>query len=147
MGEEMSGLSFAYLGAVVIASVIAAFLSLVTGCVVRRLWSEFRKKVPGAKDLVPVDNVYESIQPFVRWLGGLECAIYSAALLLGSPEMIAVILALKAAPHLKEWSEKQAPGRTMFNIWLIGNLMNVAISTVVAGVAAAVFKSVVKPTP
>jgi len=79
-------------------------------------------------------------------LGSLERTLYIASLLIGKGEFIAVWLALKAVPQWQRWNEiiktesiqidsakteqKQIEGRAVYNIFLIGNALNVLFAAV-----------------
>ena len=64
-------------------------------------------------------------------LGHLERTMYTTALLLQQEQVIAVWLALKAVPQWRRWSDEiqtghgPVEGRAVFNVFLIGNALNV----------------------
>lgn len=89
-------------------------------------------EVPGTDRLDLPHETVEKVYFLVAWVGVLERIVYVASWLYGHPEAIAIILALKAAPSLKEWSEHQSLGRAMFNKWLIGNLLSVLLAVLTA---------------
>jgi hypothetical protein len=93
-----------------------------------------------------VESLWESISPSAAtpkirphpWQGDvlarIEGVLYVAVLELGIPSLIGVWLALKVAGQWKRWMddgdpETQRPdGRTVFNIFLIGNALSVLYS-------------------
>jgi hypothetical protein len=105
-----------------------------------RLWARFYS-LPGAHEAYVTSAVHNTVLPFTQGIGILERFVYAASWILGHPETIAIILALKAAPAVKEWSDQRALGRAMFNLWLIGNLCSVIGSVLVAELFHLTFKS------
>lgn len=129
------------------ASLLSAVLGhFVTAPIVFSLFARVKKQ-PQAVDAIGGEQAFVQNQYFIRVLGGLERFIYTAGWLFGRPEIILGVLALKAAPQLKAWSETQTLGRTLFNIWLIGNLINVVIAVLVAEMAATVLARLHFSTP
>ncbi|SRR5258706_9943814 len=104
------------------------------------LWRRFYA-LPGSEESVGTKDVYKATRLFITVLGFFERVVYSGSWLLGSPEIIAVILALKVTPSLKEWSENKMLGRAQFNIWLTGNLMNIIESVLIAEMVRAIVAS------
>lgn len=65
-------------------------------------------------------------------VGVVERVLYTASWQLGKPEFIAVWLALKVAGQWRRWTDDMCPngpvvpGRTIFNVFLIGNALSIA---------------------
>jgi hypothetical protein len=103
-----------------------------------RLWGRFYK-IPHGEEQIGGKRLHQEVQPFISMLGILERMVYAGSWLLHAPEIIAVLLALKATPSLKEWSEKKVLGRAQFNIWLIGNLLSVIGSIITAEILKSIY--------
>lgn len=95
--------------------------------ILRLLWRKFYE-LPGAEESVGDKEIFEKKKFITATLGFVERLVFSGSWLIGGKEIILAILAIKAQPGLKEWSENKMLGRTQFNIWLIGNLLNVIVS-------------------
>lgn len=103
----------------------------------RWLFKPIRSKfeeLPGAKDLLG-EGHDETKDWLPALVGIIERITYAGGWLLGTPEVIPVVLVLKATPSLKAWSEGKALGRGLFNVWLIGNLLSVTGAVVVAEIS------------
>ena len=133
--------STSWLITVFVGSLAAGLLGhLPTRWLMDYLWRKFYT-IPDAEKPVGGRDTYKDVQIFIKLLGILERAVYAGGWLLGKAEVIAVILALKATPSLKEWSENKALGRALFNIWLIGNLVNIIESILFAEVVRLLIKT------
>jgi len=103
------------------------------------LWRKYRT-LPGSEQQIGAKDIHNMVQPYITLLGILERMVYTGGWLLEAPEIIAVVLALKAAPSLKEWSETKIMGRALFNVWLIGNLISVIGSVLIAELTQLAFE-------
>jgi hypothetical protein len=65
-------------------------------------------------------------------LGIVERTLYTAALIIGAPEWIAVWLAMKVAVV---WSRWQGEERVTYNVFLIGNALSVMFGLIGAWIA------------
>ncbi|MBN1319186.1 MAG: hypothetical protein JXA42_27125 [Anaerolineales bacterium] len=131
----IDNITFSYFVLIFISSLLAILLNLIfTRPIVHCLWEKMYK-VQKDNKTIPDHLTHKAIQPFVTVLGLLECSIYSASILIGLPQAIAFVITLKLTPQLKVWSENKDFGRPTFNIWLIGNLLNVILSFLVAMIA------------
>src|SRR5574341_692151 len=68
----------------------------------------------------------DEIRPFA-WsgtaVGCVESALYTASILNGKPEFIAIWLTLKLTAQWKRWSEEH--GRSIYNVFLTGNGLSI----------------------
>jgi hypothetical protein len=110
-----------------------------TRWIVSRLWRSYYA-LPGSEEQIGGKHIHDAVQPYIRFLGILERMLYAGSWLLGAPEIIALVLALKAAPSLKEWSETKIMGRAQFNLWLIGNLISIIGSVLIAELTRSAFE-------
>ena len=123
---------FLSLLSIIIASLAASWLGhYPIRLVMNHFWREYYR-LPGSVELFGPSDLNDKSRYFSKWVGIVERFVYVASWLLGKPEAIAIILALKAAPSIKEWSEGKALGRALFNIWLIGNLISIIGSIFIA---------------
>jgi hypothetical protein len=120
------------LSCVIVACLVSGLIwHFPTRWVVNRLWIRYYT-LPGSEKQTGGKDIHNKVQLFIKFLGVLERIIYAGSWLLGAPEIIAVVLALKAAPSLKEWSESKIMGRVQFNLWLIGNFISIIGSVLIA---------------
>lgn len=82
---------------------------------------------------------HEKTRIFSAMIGLSERFIFAASWILGIPEAIAILLALKAAPSFKAWSEHQTIGRAAFNVWFTGNMISIVTAIAIAEVAKFLF--------
>ena len=93
--------------------------------VVNTMWNEIGwEKNSGEDKLRP--HAWHS-----RAVGTIESVLYTSSWLLEIPEFIAIWLALKVAGRWGRWErdEGKVTGRTVYNIFLIGNGLVIAFST------------------
>ncbi len=93
--------------------------------IMKKLWKPLRKETP-------------LIRPFgymAVLMGIVERCIYFFSFNLGYEEFIAIWLALKAAPQLRNWEKgfevagyKEISGRVIYNIFLIGNGLSIGFA-------------------
>src|SRR5712692_7318982 len=107
----------------VLASISAAVIGhLILSRVMPRLHKWYHELI-GSDEELAENAIGRRVERITATVGIIERSIYASARIIGKPEVILVILGLKAAPALREWSERRTLGRTQFNIWLIGNLL------------------------
>lgn len=124
---------------IIVASLTAGLLwHIPTKWIVSRLWQCYYK-LPKGEEQIGGKELHEKVQIFVMLLGVLERMLYAGSWLFGTPEIIAVVLLIKAAPQLKEWEEDKVMGRAQYNVWLIGNLISIIGSVLIAELTRCVF--------
>ncbi len=98
------------------------------------LWRVYRKRFKSRADrlLGEKEDIFNKKEIFTSVTGIVERIAYAGGWLFGKPEIIAVILAMKTAPVLKEWEMDKMLGRTQFNIWLVGNILSVLSAVSIA---------------
>jgi hypothetical protein len=94
--------------------------------IVNTMWRELGWKGKPSEDV---------IRPYAwhaQAIGILESVLYTTAWIVSAPQFIAVWLALKVAGKWGRWEkdEGKIPGRSIYNIFLIGSGFSVAYSTV-----------------
>ncbi len=115
-----------------VASVTAGLIwHFPTNWLMKCLWKKFYT-LPNSGQQIGGEDIHRAVQPFIILLGIIERMVYAGSWLLGAPQVIGLVLALKAAPLLKEWSDAKVVGRTQFNIWLTGNLFSIMGSVLIA---------------
>src|SRR5262245_27225954 len=88
---------------VFVASIPAGLLwSLPTRWLTGYLYRQYYA-LPGSKEAMDPFGLHDQVRTFGMLVGIFERFVYAASWLLGVPQAIAVILALKATPSLKEW--------------------------------------------
>ena len=91
------------------------------------LWQGISREFPAESDL----RIRH--EPLIMMVGVLERILYSAAWQFGKGEFIAVWLALKVAGQWKSWTGDHSGrniGRTLLNLFLIGNGFSIAYGVV-----------------
>ena len=105
--------------------IIGFWISLIVGHYVcnyivdKELWPSFIKDYPDEKVNYPKGR------DIVRWLGRCELLMFTIAFIINWPQWIAVWIGVKTSVHWAGW--KNDTGRT-FNIFLIGNAINIIFS-------------------
>lgn len=115
---------------IMIAPLVGLIMLLPGRLFVNFLYRKFRR-LPGSQEPYYWD-VFESVRFFASLVAFFECTLYAGGWLLGHTEVVAIVLGLKIAPVIKEWSDPQPLGRAMFNIWLSANFFNVIGSILIA---------------